>query len=267
VLGLVRSARTRAAIERYPVRLVTHTYGGLPLRVELADSLAEGWYDRDWPPLPEIALLRTGALRPGACVFDVGAHQAVVALMLAHAVRPGGRVIAVEGSAHNALLARRNAALNGAADVTVVHAAAAAAPGRLVFSRGLNGQVDDGSGAWGRVRVRATSIDALAATHGTPDVLFLDVEGFEVRVLQGARRVLFSRPDCFVEVHVGAGLEKFGHAVRDLRPFFPENDYSLFVRSGDAEGFTERSWAATAALTERFHLVALARRRPSPRAV
>ena len=44
---------------------------------------------------------------------------------------------------------------------------------------GLNGQVDDGSRGWGRVEVPATTIDALSQAHGYPDVLFVDVEGFE----------------------------------------------------------------------------------------
>jgi FkbM family methyltransferase len=261
LLGLLRSVRTRAAIRGYPAREVSHTYGGFPLRVWLADALAEGWYDRDWPRLPEIELLRTGALRTGARVFDVGAHQGVVALVLARTVGPGGRVIAVEASEHNARAARRNAALNEAVNLTIVHAAGAATPGRLVFNRGLNGQVDDGTGAWGRVQVRATTIDALATSHGVPDVLVVDVEGFEVCVLTGARRVLAARPDCLVEVHAACGLETFGHAVADLRPFFPEDDYRLFVRGEEGEDFAESSWTAIAARSARFHLVALARRR------
>jgi FkbM family methyltransferase len=260
LLGLLRGVRTRAGVRGYRAREVTHTYGGFPLRLWLGDGLAEGWYDRDWPRLPEVDLLRTGALRDGARVFNVGAHQAVVALVMARTVGPGGRVIAVEASEHNARAARRNAALNGAANLTIVHAAGAATPGRLVFNQGLNGQVDDGSGAWGRVAVRATTVDELAATHGAPDVLFLDVEGFEVRVLAGAGRTLAARPDCYVEVHVASGLEKFGHAVADLRRFFPEEDYRLFVRGDDAEDFAESAWADIVARFVRFHLVALARR-------
>ena len=61
--------------------------------------MGAGWYDHDWPELPEIALLKQHGLRPGARVFDIGAHQGVVALMLSKTVGPEGFVLAVEASA------------------------------------------------------------------------------------------------------------------------------------------------------------------------
>jgi hypothetical protein len=62
----------------YPRHSAQHICGGVPLTVLLADSLAEGWYDCDWPELPDIALLAQRTLKPCARVFDLGAHQAVV---------------------------------------------------------------------------------------------------------------------------------------------------------------------------------------------
>jgi hypothetical protein len=38
-------------------RVVEDRYGEVTLRVELADPLAVGWYDHDWPPLPELVVL------------------------------------------------------------------------------------------------------------------------------------------------------------------------------------------------------------------
>ena len=59
-------------IASHPRRVVEHHYGEVTLRVELADPLAAGWYDHDWPPLPEIEVLGRHRLRPGARVFDSG---------------------------------------------------------------------------------------------------------------------------------------------------------------------------------------------------
>lgn len=45
--------------------------------------MARSWYGTDWEQLPELELLAQGQLRQGALVFDLGAHQATVASVLA----------------------------------------------------------------------------------------------------------------------------------------------------------------------------------------
>jgi FkbM family methyltransferase len=202
VYGMYRKRRVARLIASYSPRLVTHTYGGHRLTVALADPLAEGWYDHDWPRLEEIdELVRVGGLRRGATVFDLGAHQAVVALMLAAEVGPSGRIIAVEAQPHNASIARRNVSLNRAANVAVVHAAIADRPGTVSFAEGLNGHVDAAT-RLGNVEVLALTIDQLAEQHGRPDLVFLDVEGYEGKALEGAEATLRARSTSFfVEVH------------------------------------------------------------------
>lgn len=85
VAGRLRSWRVRRLIRTYRPHVVEHTYGAERLKVYLADPMAQGWYDSDWPELPELARLRQSRLRPGARVFAVGAHQGVVAAMIARA--------------------------------------------------------------------------------------------------------------------------------------------------------------------------------------
>jgi FkbM family methyltransferase len=111
---------------------------GEELRVSLQDPLAQGWYDHDWGDQAEIDALRRGRLRPGARVFDLGAHQGIVALVLARIVGEAGEVVAVEAERHNVRVAEENVRLNNATNMRIVHAAAADAPGRLLFSESLN---------------------------------------------------------------------------------------------------------------------------------
>jgi hypothetical protein len=129
----------------------------------------------------------------------------------------------------------------------------------LNFNRGLNGQVDDGTGEWGSVEVEAFSIDALSQEYGFPDVLFIDVEGFECQVLEGAKETLARYPDCFVEVHVGAGLEKFGGSAEGIISFFPRDDYELLMASEENRDFVPFDCDA-ALLQRRFFLLAISRR-------
>src|SRR5207244_676791 len=159
--------------------VVRHTYGSFPFEIYLADRLSVGWYDHDWAELPEITFLCRHKLKLGSRVFDLGAHQCVVALMLAQIVGPTGSVIALDANEHNATVGRRNQELNGIPQLRVLHAAADKQSGTLFFNTNLNGQVDDGTGNFGQVRVPAYSVDDLARQYGMPDVLFIDVEGFE----------------------------------------------------------------------------------------
>lgn len=235
----LRLARRRYDLgKRYKSRYVRHTYGSFPMKIRLADSVAENWYDRDWPELNEIALLKQQQLRLGAKVFDVGAHQGIIALMIAKIVGLRGMVVAVEANWHNAAIARENRDLNDAPQLVVVEAAAAEKSGTLFFNEELNGRVDVGSAELGSL-VPSLSIDDLALRYGVPDILYIDVEGFEVKVLEGAAQTLKHRPDCFVEVHVGCGLEDYGFSAESVVSFFRTRGYSLFIAGQVGGGASE----------------------------
>ncbi len=259
----LRRLLRRLAVARFRAYDARHVYGGRPLVVHIADPLARGWYDHDWDLGSEIALLQgRGRLRPGARVFDIGAHQGVVALMLAGIVGPAGQVVAVEAVAHNARVATRNAEANGVAQLAVVHAAVGDADGELWFEDRWNGAVSRQAGVG--VRVDALTIDTLAVRFGAPDVLFIDVEGFELHALRGAARTLAERPpDLFIEAHVGAGLERFG-SVSDLLALIPAG-YELWVAPGEAGDFVALD-DGRALLADRFRLVAFAPRSSEIRA-
>jgi len=251
----LRLWKMHRSIRNYPQRVVEHSYGGGRLKVFLSDPLAQGWYDQDWPELPEIAALRQTRLKPGAKVFDLGAHQGIVALMLSRETGPTGLVLALEANPHNAAAARRNAELNQVPQMRVKHAAISNRSGTLVFNQGLNGNMDDGSGAWGRMEVPCTTIDDLAEELGLPDVVFLDVEGAECLALEGAQRVLAAGADFFVEVHVEWGLEKLGGSVERVFGFFDPARYQLRVRIETDENF--RALAPNDPITRaRFFLLA-----------
>ena len=255
----LRLAKLRRHVANFQHRTVRHSYSGFEFTVELPDGMAQGWYDQDWAALPEMGLLQSGKLKPGARVFDLGAHQCVYAMVIARIVGESGFVLAVEGSAHNAAAGRQNIRLNGIENLTVTHAVVAEKPGRMAFNEGLNGRVDDGSGAWGRTVVQAVSIDQLAQAHGFPDVLFLDVEGYETAALKGARETLARRPDCFVEVHTGHGLEAFGSSIEEVVSFFPESIYRRQVWSEIVPEVLDYQ-PGLPVLRDRFYLVATARK-------
>lgn len=233
-LSFLRSAKLYYATRTYARKVVRHTYGRTPLLVHINDVNAEIWYDHDWTDRPEISLLEQHRLKSGATVFNLGAHQGVVALMLADIVGEAGRVIALEASPYNARLAEQNRAANNAQNLLTINAAIAAERGTLKFSDSLCGHVDNGHGG---IDVPARTIDDLADEYGHPAVLYIDIEGFECKALRGAIKTLSIGSDCFVEVHGGVGLEEYGGSVSQLLSFFPAEKYGLFYSSDDGGDF------------------------------
>ena len=220
----LRFIRDQLAIRTFRSRVAEHSYGGIHLSVQLADSMSARWYDHDWPELPEIKFLKTKRLREGAIVFDLGAHQAVVALTLAKIVGPLGWVLAVEGSQRNFELAMVNKRLNKVDNLEMLHAVVDSGGGSPVsFSDEINGSVC-ASGS----PMASCSIDALALEHGIPDVVMVDVEGYECCVLAGATQTLMADADWCIEVHAGCGLETFGGSADEVVQTFRNGGYSLY---------------------------------------
>jgi FkbM family methyltransferase len=249
--------------EGFAARRVRHQYGPVQLTLHIGDPTGAAWYDEEWPDVPELKFLPGHQTRPGATVFDLGAHQGVYALMLAHAVRPGGRVVAVEANRFNVDVIRANCRLNRVRNVEAVHAAVAERPGSISFGRGGNGQVDTGGLFADSQPVPAVTIDDLTRRYGRPAMVFIDIEGYECQALRAAAATLATRPDVFVEVHVGYGLEAFGGGVDELLGFFPERDYELYA-SNELDRYPKPFVGERRKLADdRFYLTAIAKDPPA----
>jgi FkbM family methyltransferase len=255
---LVRSWRTRADLALFQSRDVHHHYGGVPLTVHLADSVGREWYDHDWAPLREIELLQQHQLQPGARVLELGAHQGVIAMMLAHSVGPSGSVVAVEANPRNCALARRNAERNGVTNLTMRHSAVAERDGSVTFNVVSNAQrMKRATSLGATISVPAVTLDTLTAEYGRPNVVFIDIEGGEYLALTGAKAMLAGRPDLFIEMHVGCGLERLGGSVAALTALLPRTEYRLLMANDvhpEYRPFDPRDRM----VHERFFLVAIA---------
>ena len=144
---------------------------------------------------PEVQRFLRETVRQGDLFFDLGAHVGFFSVCGAVL---GARAVAVEADSANASRLQRNAELNGL-PVEVVRAAVWSEEGEVQLLPG--GSAKEFRAVPGR-GVRSITVDALAAEHGAPTVIKLDVEGAEVDALRGASRVLSeSRPVIVCEVH------------------------------------------------------------------
>jgi len=225
-------------------------YGGIRLRVKVGDKMSGLWYDRDLDELPEVTFLKQKRLKPGALVFDLGAHQAVIALLLARIVGESGRVVAVEAGKYNFEIALENKLLNQAENLSIIRAAVAGENGILMsFSGGINGSISPSGES-----VSSISIDALASEYGSPDVVMLDLEGYEKKALEGAIDTLKSGADWYLEVHTGCGLEEFGGSSDEMAQLFQDFGYTLYCQTDEhyRNGFRPMSTVPTG----RFFMIA-----------
>jgi len=152
-------------------------------------------------------------VKPGDVVWDVGANVGLFAFAAANRAGESGEVIAIEADLWLVSLLRRSAALLGPgknASVTTLPAAASDSLGLAKFhiarrARSSNHLEGVGSTQTGGTRstehVLTITLDWLLERVRAPQVLKIDVEGVEHRVLAGAKAVLSkARPVIWCEV-------------------------------------------------------------------
>ncbi|MGH6825803.1 FkbM family methyltransferase [Methyloceanibacter sp.] len=215
--------------------IVSHRYGPHRLRMHIHDRVAKEWYDMDWELPHEIAFLERHGLDQGALVFDLGAHQCLIAMMLAKQVTPNGRVIAVEANRHNVDVALRNIALNRVDNVTVTHAMISNRAGRDRAATSFNSR--HGASAIAGDLVDTLTIDDMSERLGWPRVVFMDIEGFEIEALKGAAETLRHPCTWYVELHGDDTLERYGSANRDALQFFPPDRFTAYLCREDGLAF------------------------------
>lgn len=168
-------------------------------------------------------------VQPGWVCYDVGASIGYLTLLMA---RKASHVFSFEPAPHAAGVLKQQVELNGFQDrVTHVPNAVSDTPKTVHFSLTDNAY---GSriGETG-LEVKAITLDDFAAQHGVPNLIKMDVEGEELRALEGARRILRERPWLCIEIHsadlaiqVSKLLAEYGytmHHIEDtgLTPYVP----------------------------------------------
>jgi FkbM family methyltransferase len=164
-------------------------------------------------------------LKPGMTVLDIGANIGYYALMERRLVGDTGRLIMVEPSPSNVQLLRRNLALNNVAEATVIEAAVSNDSGSRAFNMShmsnLNTFHPTSAGdihlSGETIDVTTLTVPEIAAQHGAPDLIRMDVEGHEVEVLDGMIAAVqqgLLRPMVIFETH----LSRYGaeHDMADV---------------------------------------------------
>jgi len=163
------------------------------------------WLDDDDPSVsaviadrhayePHVSAVLHDTLRPGSTFVDVGANVGFHIFLAAAIVGPSGAVIAVEPIAENCRLLRLSQIDNQAEHVQILPVALDRTPGmrhigaHIGTNAGLLPEARDDLMSGRGSMVYATTLDDIAPPR--VDLLKVDVEGAEFRVLEGGRKTL-----------------------------------------------------------------------------
>ena len=139
---------------------------------------------------------------PGWTVLDVGANAGYFSVVAGIAGGPGSRVVAFEPNPRLTRMLARSIALNPRLDIRLERVAIGDEPGELPFhltsvtrNSGLSSLRSDLPDTAGEViSVPVETIDGYCEKHSlAPDLIKIDVEGFELQALLGAAKTLRDR--------------------------------------------------------------------------
>lgn len=188
---------------------------------------------------PELQQTLSRLLAPRMTFYDIGANVGFFTVIGAQLVGPGGKVYAFDPVPSNAEALRHNLVLNRMNHAEVVEVAVSSAPGRsqlrVAGETVLAHLVDVSSTRTedGDIEVQVTTLDhEVANGRKPPDVIKMDIEGAEIKALEGMGQTLETfRPTLIVELH-GTG-DAFA-------TFFRDRGYEI-RRLGEARSITQFS--------------------------
>lgn len=198
---------------------------GCPTRLLIVTRQAQHWYDRfDLTEGPYVEALKM--VRPGGTVFDCGAHHGVNSLLYSRMVGASGQVFAFDPFPMNIKIGTLNAQLNNRDNINFINVALSSDAGQLDASVAEQCISLENQTADDMVSLQLAPLDRFADLR--PDFIKMDVEGAEIDALEGASRILASKPSIYLELHPSF-LPSFNKRPMDVFKLISLYDYLCFV--------------------------------------
>ncbi len=200
------------------VPLTIRWHDGLRVAMYLGNDLSRclyvgGTYE------PNEFMFLSQVLKPGMIFIDVGANDGLYTLFASRRIGPKGKVLALEPSGREFGRLQKNLRRNRLTNVTPLQLAASDREGLAtlrIAGFGHEGQNTLGGFAYsiaqeGTEEVHVTTLDTVAEQHSLNriDVIKIDAEGAELKVLSGAEKILKTyRPLLLIELVEAALLHQ-----------------------------------------------------------
>jgi FkbM family methyltransferase len=206
-------------------------FAGQQFEFWIADECGRLWYHEVLSHMIQETKQLQNLIEPGDRVLEVGCHHGFYTVLLAQRVGSSGFICGVEASPENALIAQAQVTLNHlGGHAIVIHAAGSDNTEALHVRSGNEGGNNHivVTESIPSLEVQAITGDELDEKYGPFDVLKLDVEGFESKVLKGCKGMLERRPRIAIEVH-GAALPGYGSSAAEVLELLHLDDYEGFM--------------------------------------
>lgn len=213
---------------------------GVKIALDTADNSVSEPMIRNREYEPEVTRVLRNVIRPGMTVLDIGANVGFFTALSADLVGSSGRVIAVEPNSENCRLILRTAEINQFDNVELLPIALAESNGwsHFVNHLGSNGSLAGASeselvGGWGQIVPVMRGDDLI---KGSIDVVKMDVEGAEARVVRGMAGLIEEhRPVVVTEASEEMLKRVSDCSLSDYLNWFQERNYSVHLISTMAE--------------------------------
>lgn len=167
-------------------------------------------------------------LRPGDVLLDCGANVGLLTLVGSCQVGPGGKVWAIEAHPRTFRFLEENVALNEARNVTLIHAAVGEKEGSVLFS---DQPTDDGNhivSSGSDIAVPMKPLTSLLPAGTAVRLLKLDVEGYELKVLEGAGALLDDTQALYFESS-DVLFARYGYACSDVFALLRAKGFGIYL--------------------------------------
>jgi len=196
------------------------------------DSFQSMWIMYNWIVDWEEFQLIEHYIEKNDVVFDIGTNMGFYTLWMSRFIDEFGEIHCFEPDKQNYSRLQTNIAFNQIEGIIKTNRCAVSdSDGWVKFTEGRDGENHISNIALdSAVEVQSITLDTYFEFHGIQHIAYMkiDVEGFELQVLKGAKKLLENKKIDIIQLEINQQLNNAGTKVNDLLFFLENYGYNLY---------------------------------------